>query len=191
MKPTILRGELLMWVMHLVSDGREEAKRGLCAADRWAVESVVGTACQDQVALDEYLHALQEEIGDRPTGAGSGLDDPAAWDALFRDGLSALPDARLLAVAESAEAIRELNARVGAALTGGTLAVEWHRYPKVMADRMSEADIDQLARETADEYCRLQADMMQEVVEVFNRMWAEECRRRAANPPPPDAGGTD
>ncbi|MBX9584621.1 MAG: hypothetical protein K2X87_30330, partial [Gemmataceae bacterium] len=144
MKPTILRGEMLMWVRHLVSDGREEAERGLSAADRWAVESVVGTACQDQVALDKYLHALQEEIGNRPAGTDTGLDDPATWDALFRNGLSVLSDSRLLAVAESAETIRELNARVGAALTGGTLAVEWHRYPKVMADRMSEAEIDQL-----------------------------------------------
>lgn len=78
MKPTILRGELLMWVMHLVSDGREEAERGLSAADRWAVESVVGTACQDQVALGEYLDRLQREIGDRPA-PGTGLDDPVAW----------------------------------------------------------------------------------------------------------------
>lgn len=191
MKPTILRGELLMWVMHLVSDGREKAERGLSAADRWAVESVVGTACQDQVALDEYLDRLQREIGDRPAGTDTGLDDPATWDALFRDGLSALPDSRLLAVAESAETVRELNARVGAALIGGTLAVEWRRYPKVMADRMSEEEIDQFVRETADEYCRQQADLMQKSVEVFWRMWAEECRRRSATPPPPNAGGTD
>jgi hypothetical protein len=191
MKPTILRAELLTWVMHLVSDGREEAERGLSAAERWAVESVVGTACQDQVALAEYLHALREEIGNRPAGQGTGLDDPAAWNALLRSGLFALPDSRLLAVAESAEAIRELNARIGAALTGGTLAVEWHRYPKVMADRMSDAEMDQLVRETADDYCRLQAGMMQKTVEVFSRMWAEECRRREATPPPPDASGTD
>lgn len=128
MKPTILEADLLSWVMYLLSDGREEAERGLCAADRWAVESNLGSACHGPVALGEYLHALQEEVGDRPAGADTGLHDPAAWDALLQGGLPALPDSRLLAVAESADTIRELNARVHAALCAGTLTEVWWAY---------------------------------------------------------------
>ena len=62
------------------------------SADRWAVESYLGTACHGPVALGEYLHALQEEVGDRPAGEAAGSEDPAAWDALLRDGLPALPE---------------------------------------------------------------------------------------------------
>jgi hypothetical protein len=128
MKPTILNADLLSWVMYLLSDGREDAERGLCADDRWAVESNLGCACHGPVALAEYLHALQEEVGDRPAGSDTGLHDPAAWDALLRDGLPALPDARLLAVAASADTIRELNSRVHAALCAGTLTEVWWAY---------------------------------------------------------------
>ncbi len=158
MTPTIIPADQLARVMALLSTRPVWATPVLSEAARRLVEATVGSACLGPVARDEYLTALARSTADQPQDVITGLYDPAAWDALVRNGLPELSDRDLLSLAASPDAVRELTDRVDAALCDGTLSNAWLSLYERSAARLPDPALDPAVRETFEVFSRLHAE---------------------------------